>query len=61
MTSRWLVGRVVHVDANHRLGVVDILRKDLGITTPGLSRFKPGIYTYIGVYSGNPWGLRPAL
>jgi len=41
--------------------VLDVLRKDLGITTPGLSRFKPDIYTYIGVYSGNPWGLSPAL
>lgn len=22
--------------------------------------FKPDVYTYLGIYAGNPWGIRPS-
>lgn len=36
-----------------------VLTHEMGIK--GVLRFKPDIYTYIGIYGGNAWGLSPTL
>lgn len=37
-------------------GIKDALRR---LNVPGKLSFKPDVYTYCGIYSGNPWGIRP--
>ena len=40
--------------------VLEVLRKDLGVAS-GVSRFKPDIFTELGIYGGNSWKLPPTL